>query len=221
MGLTPAADLPTMTRQTMSSGLPEGAAAVPPGEITGLLQRWQAGDREAFDELAPLVYGQLKRLARASLRGAGSGTVQPTALLHELFVRLLGRPPARLDDRRHLFAFAAKALRQILVDQARARAARKRGGGAVAIDVTAAGLAASAPPAVDLLDLHRALERLAARDRELEALVELRFFGGLTLEESARALGRSAASVSRDWTLARAALYRELTRPAGAPPSAE
>ena len=180
------------------------------GEVTALLHRWRAGDRAAADELAPLVYGELKKLARSALRGrSGSQTLQPTALVHELFVRLLGRPAVNVTDRHHFFALAAKLLRQILVDQARARTALKRGGGAIGIDVTQVDLA-EAPQAVEVLDLDRALEKLRNQEPVVEQLVELRFFGGLTLEESARVLARSEASLSRDWAYARAYLFREL-----------
>ena len=186
-------------------GLPEERA----GEITALLRRWRSGDRNAVDELAPLVYGELKKLARSALRGRGAQTLQPTALVHELFVRLLGRPAVSAADRRHFFALAAKLLRQILVDQARARTALKRGGGAIGIDASEVDLAES-PTAVDVLDLDRALEQLRRREPKVEHLVELRFFGGLTLQESAAVLERSEASLGRDWALARAFLFREL-----------
>jgi RNA polymerase sigma factor (TIGR02999 family) len=186
------------------------ATPASPGEITALLRRWREGEVAALDALAPLVYDELRRLARASLRRQRAGcTLQPTALVNELFLRLLGRPAASLSDRHHFFALAAKMLRQILIDQARARAAAKRGGGALALDLS--GTEPAVPPLpVDLLDLDRALARLRVRDEQLERLVELRYFGGLTLEESAEVLQRSEASVSRDWALARAFLFREL-----------
>lgn len=185
-------------------------AAVRTGEVTSLLRRWRAGDGAAIDELAPLVYDELKRLARSALRGKPSSpTVQPTVLVHELFVRLLGRPALDLEDRHHFFALAARMLRQLLVDQARTRQARKRGGGCLTIDAEAAGLA-SAPRGIDLLDLERALDKLRRREPEVERLVEIRFFGGLTIPEAAVVLSRSEASLARDWALARAFLFREL-----------
>jgi RNA polymerase sigma factor (TIGR02999 family) len=194
----------------MSAPAPRSPAQLVPGEITALLARWQAGERAAFDELTPLVYGELKKLARAYLRQRrGDSTLQPTALVHELIVRLLGRPAAKLQDRHHFFAFTAKVLRQVLVDQARERGAQKRGGGALTVDVAATDLE-SPPPPIDLLDLEEALAKLAKRDPELEKLVELRFFGGLTIEESSAVLGRSEATISRDWAAARAFLYRAL-----------
>jgi RNA polymerase sigma factor (TIGR02999 family) len=180
------------------------------GEVTSLLRRWRAGDDAAIDALAPLVYDELKRLARSALRGSSSSpTVQPTALVHELFVRLLGRPALDLRDRHHFFALAAKMLRQVLVDQARARQARKRGGGCLTVDAAAVGFV-SAPLGIDLLDLDRALEKLRRREPEIERLVEVRFFAGLTIQEAAVVLSRSEASLARDWALARAFLYREL-----------
>ncbi len=205
----------------MTRSATNGAGIPAPGEITALLARWQRGERTAFDELTPLVYGELKKLARAHLRRhSDNATLQPTALVHELIVRLLGRPAARLEDRHHFFAFAAKVLRQVMVDQARERHAAKRGGGAMTVDVAALDLAAAPPstPPIDLLDLQQALEKLARRDPQLEQLVELRFFGGLTIEESAEVTGRSEASISRDWALARAFLFRELGGAAAASP---
>jgi RNA polymerase sigma factor (TIGR02999 family) len=204
-----------------------GAAAIPGGrgEITRLLERWGGGDRSAIDELAPLVYDELKKIARSSLRrGSGNVTLQPTALVHELFLKLLGRSPAELRDRHHFFALSAKVLRRMVVDLAREKGAQKRGGGAVRVDLTGAclaGSAAGAAPAavaaraatdelVEVLALHHALERLAERDPELERLVELRYFAGLTIDEAAVALQRSPASIGRDWEVARAFLFREL-----------
>ncbi len=185
-------------------------AAARSGEVTSLLRRWRAGDGAAIEELAPLVYDELKRLARSALRGKPSSpTVQPTVLVHELFVRLLGRPALDLEDRHHFFALAARMLRQLLVDQARTRQALKRGGGCLTIDAEAAGLA-TAPRGIDLLDLERALDKLRRREPEVERLVEIRFFGGLTIPEAAVVLSRSEASLARDWALARAFLFREL-----------
>ncbi len=185
-------------------------AAAGTGEVTSLLRRWRAGDEAALDALAPLVYDELKRLARSALRGKpSSSTLQPTVLVHELFVRLLGRPALDLEDRHHFFALAARMLRQLLVDQARIRQARKRGGGCLTVDAAAAGLA-TAPRGIDLLDLDRALAKLRRREPEVERLVEIRFFAGLTIPEAAVVLSRSEASLARDWALARAFLFREL-----------
>jgi RNA polymerase sigma factor (TIGR02999 family) len=209
----------------MPNGSDAGAVAPVPGgrgEITQLLERWGGGDRSAIDELAPLVYDELKKLARSSLRrGSGSVTLQPTALVHELFLKLLGRSPAELRDRHHFFALSAKVLRRMVVDLAREKGAQKRGGGTVRVDLSHADLAAPAGPAgpaalaatselVDILALHHALERLAERDPGLEQLVELRYFAGLTIDEAAVALQRSPAALGRDWEVARAFLFREL-----------
>lgn len=192
------------------------------GEITALLARWRAGDGAAIERLTPLVYDELKRLARLALRGrrAAAATLQPTALVNELYVRLLGRPGLRIADREHFFALAARVLRQVLVDRARERAAAKRGAGLLTVGLDGCEPAAPAPQVVDLLDLDRALGKLREREPRMERLVELRYFGGLTLEEAAELLDRSEASLSRDWTLARAFLFRELHPPgAPAPPS--
>lgn len=182
------------------------------GEITALLDRWRAGEREALERLTPLVYGELKKLARSALRGRQQpfATLQPTALVNELFVRLLGRRAMRIADRHHFFALASKLLRQVLVDRAREQAAHKRGGGLLTIGLDAVEPTAVERPAVDLLDLDRALGKLRERDPRIESLVELRYFGGLTIEEAAAVLERSEASLARDWSLARAFLFREL-----------
>lgn len=201
----------------MRESADESAKRPAPGEITALLRRWREGDTRALEALTPLVYDELRRLARSTLRArSGNATFQPTALVHDLFVRLLGRPAADLADRRHFFALAARQLRQIFIDQARARAAQKRGGGAVTVDLAEVEVA-SPSAVVDLLDLDRALAKLRHRDEQLERLVELRYFGGLTLAEAADVLGRSEASVSRDWAMARAFLFRELGGERGAP----
>lgn len=200
--------------------VPDAGAAPGGGEITLLLERWGGGDRSALDELAPLVYDELKKLARSSLR-RGSVTLEPTALVHELFLKLLGRSPAELRDRHHFFALSAKVLRRMVVDLAREKGAQKRGGGVVKVELTGVPLEAPAGSAegermaatdrlVDALTLHHALERLAECDPDLEQLVELRYFAGLTIDEAAVALERSPASISRDWEVARAFLFREL-----------
>jgi RNA polymerase sigma factor (TIGR02999 family) len=205
----------------MSDSAGVSKAGASPGEITALLKRWRVGEAGALEALAPLVYDELRRLARSALRGSGGQqTLQPTALVNELFLRLLGRPAALLEDRRHFFALSARILRQVLVDHARAEGARKRGGDMVTVDLSQVDPAGAALPAVDLLDLDRALARLRDRDPEIERLVELRYFGGLTIDESAAALDRSPASIGRDWAVARAFLFRELSpKPGTAIPS--
>lgn len=190
--------------------------------MTGLLTAWGAGDRAALDALLPLVYDELRRQARAALRREGAGhTLQPTALVHEAYLRLAdvrsqGRPgPWR--SRGEFFGIAARCMRQVLVDAARTRQAAKRGGGVHAVTLGDADAVATDPGSgeiagVDVLALDAALERLAALDPEQARLVELRYFAGLTIADTAAALGVSAATVSREWSVARRWLRRELDR---------
>ncbi len=181
-----------------------------PDNITCLLARASGGDRAALEELVPLVYADLRRIAGRQLRGERAGhTLQATALVHEAYLRIFEGAEIAFDSRAHFFGIAARAMRQILVDHARARGAGKRGGGLCRITLDEA-VAAGQPADVDLLVLDEALERLAARDAGQARIVELRFFGGLTNEETAVALGVSSATVKRAWTVARAWLFREL-----------
>ena len=167
---------------------------------------------DGIDALMPQVYAELRRVAAAYLRRERPGqTLQPTALVNEAYVRLAGQHP-RFENRAHFCAIAANAMRQILIERARARGARKRGGGAARITLDER-LAAAPEAPVDLEALDEALTRLAALDAEQARIVELRFFGGLTVEETADALGVSPATVKRHWTVARAWLARELERP--------
>lgn len=178
--------------------LPEGLAA--------LLRRAAQGDREARDAVFGALYGELHRLASREMSGQPHDhTLQTTALLHEAWLRLT-RGAVAFADRSHLMGLAARAMRSVLVDYARARAAVKRGGGVqpVAIDGTVGGLPAAHP--VDVLALEEALERLEAADAQLARLVELRFFGGLAMPEAAAALGLSLPTAERRWRAARAFL---------------
>ena len=162
------------------------------------------------DDLLPVVYEELRRLAAAYLRRERPGqTLQPTALVHEAYLRLMKDRPERWQNRAHFCAIAAHSMRQILIDRARARGAQKRGGAQPRVTLDE-GLVAAESSSVDLLALDAALERLAALDQEQARLVELRFFGGLTIEETAEAMGISPATVKRHWTVARAWLAREL-----------
>jgi RNA polymerase sigma factor (TIGR02999 family) len=162
-----------------------------------------------MDDLMPAVYAELKRIAAAYLRRERPGhTLQPTALVNEAYVRLAGQHP-RFQNRAHFCAIAANAMRQILVERARARNARKRGGGAARVTLDEAMAPAPGPP-VDLDALDEALTRLAALDAQQARIVELRFFGGLSVEETADVLGISPATVKRHWSVARAWLAREL-----------
>ena len=165
--------------------------------------------RNGISEMMPEVYAELRRLAAAYLRRERPGqTLQPTALVNEAYVRLVGQHP-RFQNRAHFCAIAANAMRQILVERARARHAQKRGGGAARVTLDE-GLVRSPEPTVDLQALDEALTRLTALDPQQARIVELRFFGGLTVEETAEALAISPATVKRHWSVARAWLAREL-----------
>ncbi len=182
----------------------------PGRDLTQLLRDWNAGDREALDRLIPLVYDELRRLARRELRRERvDHTVQPTALVNELYLRLLQQRDATWQNRAQFFAIAAQLMRRVLVDHARARVAAKRGGGAPRVSLDAA-LELPAGGGVDLLALDRELTRLAELDPDQARIVELRFFSGLTIEETAAAVGRSPRTVKREWRLARAWLYGRL-----------
>jgi RNA polymerase sigma factor (TIGR02999 family) len=168
------------------------------------------GRQQPVDELLPIVYEELRRLAAAYLRRERPGqTLQPTALVHEAYLRLLKDRPDRWQNRAHFCAIAAHSMRQILIDRARARGALKRGGELPRVTLDEA-LVAGGERSIDLVALDEALERLAALDPEQARLVELRFFGGLTIEETAEAMAISPATVKRHWTVARAWLAREL-----------
>jgi RNA polymerase sigma-70 factor, ECF subfamily len=178
-----------------------------PGEVTRLLQRWRDGDNVARDRLIPLVYEELRRRAAGYMRRERKGhTLRPTDLVHETYLRLCAQNPA-WQNREQLFGVASRLMRRILVDHARARAAAKRGGIRVTL-VEGLATAASAEP--DLLDLDEALNELADLDERQAHLVELRFFGGLSIEETARALDVSVATANRDWVTAKAWLFRRL-----------
>ena len=180
-------------------------------EITALLRRWNAGDAEAFDRLLPLVYDELHRLAARYLAGERSmPTLQPTALVNEVCVRLLGWDAAQWQNRGHFFGVSAQMMRRVLVDIARRRQAERRGAGAVRLPLDSVDVAATEPTA-DVLEVDAALERLATEDPRKARVVELRFFGGLSAEEAAETLGISVRTVHADWAFARAWMYRYLT----------
>ena len=179
-------------------------------EVTQLLQEWGLGRQDAFDRLVPEIYAELRRLASSYLRRERRDhTLQPTALVHEAFLKLVDQRAVRWQNRAHFFGIAAQAMRRILVDHARAHGAGKRGSGErpLSLDET---LVLTAGPDVDLIALDEALTRLHAVDPQQSRVVELRFFGGLTMEETAEVLRISPATVGREWTLAKAWLYAEL-----------
>lgn len=182
---------------------------VPAPEITGLLRAWESGDHEALNRLMPLVYDQLRRAARNHMRRERAGhTLQATALVNEVYVRLVDVTGVRWQDRAHFFAIAASMMRRILLDAARARAAGKRGGGELHITLPEDVVALN--QATDLVAIDDALQALATVDSRKARVVELRFFGGLSVEEIADVLNISPQSVKRDWKLARAWLLKEL-----------
>lgn len=184
------------------------SAAAP--DITHLLLAWQQGDREAFDRLVPLVYRELHDIAHARMRGQPDGlTLQTTALVHEAYLRLVDQRRVTWHDRLHFFATCAQAMRCILVDAARARRSQKRGGGVTMVPFDEARVRPSAPPQ-DVLALDEALTELSTADPRKARVVELRYFGGLSVEETAEALGVSAETVTRDWRLAKLWLVRAL-----------
>jgi RNA polymerase sigma-70 factor, ECF subfamily len=182
------------------------------GEVTELLRAWSDGDDEAFDRVLPLVYEELHRMAARYLVGERSTvSLQTTALVNELCVRLLGWDPVRWQNRGHFYGVSARMMRRVLVDIARRRRAERRGGpAAVRVPLDGIDVAAS-EPAVDVLAVDMALEMLAAEDPRKAQVVELRFFGGLSVEETAEALQVSVRTVHTDWALARAWLYRRLS----------
>lgn len=181
-------------------------------EVTVLLERWRSGDRAALDLLMPLVYEELRRLARHYLRQERPDhTLQSTALVHEAYVRLVGQDLPEWQSRAHFFGVAARLMRQILVDHARSHQAAKRGGNLprLTLDESIAG---SAPRDWDILALNDALSHLADISPKQSEIVELRFFSGLSIEETSDVLGISPATVKRNWIAARAWLFREMKR---------
>lgn len=177
---------------------------------TALLLKWRAGDKTALDRLMPLVYADLRRVAGARLKSDDDQSLQPTALVHEVYLRLVDLDRMTINDRVHFFAMAARLMRQILVDQARRRKADKRRGGGTIAELDNHALSANVPLA-DVLDLDAALDELASFDGRASRVVELRFFAGLNIDETAAAMEVSTATVERDWALAKAWLVRRLS----------
>lgn len=182
------------------------------GDLTRLLRTWHAGDAEAFDELVPLVYDELHRIALRCLAGERSTvSLQATALVNEVCLRLLGWDGVHWQNRDHFFAVSAQMMRRVLVDIARRRRAERRGGPSVIrVPVDEIELAAAEPDA-GLVAIDEALAQLASKDSRKARVVELRFFGGLSMEEAATALGISLRTAQNDWAFARSWLYRALT----------
>ncbi len=182
-----------------------------PSEVTGLLIAWGQGDESALERLMPLVHDELRRLARRQMQNERPGhTLQTSALVNEAYLRLIDLSRVRWQDRSHFFAMSARLMRRILVDHARARRSLKRGGGARKVTLDEEALLVAREHGPDLLALDDALNALALLDPRKSQVVEMRFFGGLSVEESAEALHVSRETVMRDWRLARAWLLREL-----------
>jgi RNA polymerase sigma-70 factor, ECF subfamily len=185
--------------------------SVPPPDLTRLLHEWANGDARALPRLMEIVYPELHRIAAQHLRRERRGhTLQPTALVSEAYLRLAKQPAGKQwQDRTHFFAVAARIVRAVLVDHARARRAAKRGAGAISVELSEAMAPVPAPP-VDLIDLNAALTALEARDPQQCRIVELRYFGGLSIDETAGVLAVSPSSVDRDWLLAKTWIRRHM-----------
>lgn len=185
------------------------------GEVTVLLRAWHAGDEDAYRRVSSMLYDELKRQAAQHIRRRNrpGDTLQTTALVHEAFMRLAGAHQVDWQDRTHFLAVAARTMRRVVVDLARAQGTTKRGARAAHVPIES-GVAAEDPPVVDVIALDQALETLAAVDPRKVRVVELRFFAGLTVEETAEVLNVSPDTVARDWRMARSWLLRELDTPA-------
>lgn len=182
-----------------------------PQNITQLLQDWKSGKKEAFDEILPLVYDELRRQASRYLKGERAGhTLQTTALINEAYMKLVDKDEIEYENRSHFFAIAANAMRRILVDYARTRKREKRGGKDENLPLEEAFYVSAKEKSVDLVALDEALTRLAEFDERQANIVDLRYFSGMTIEETAEVLGISNITVRRDWNLAKAWLYQEL-----------
>lgn len=182
-------------------------------EITRMLREWSGGNPAALDELMPLVYDELRRQAGRFLRKErGNHTLQTTALIHEAYLKLVDQRDVKWQNRAHFFAVASQLMRRILVDYARARAREKRGGSNENLPLEAALTVAAEEKPVDLIALDEALNKLAKIDGRQARVVELRYFGDLSLEETAEVLAISRATAAREWNVARAWLHREMTR---------
>lgn len=198
-----AGDQPTRT------GAGRGKAATQNPDVTVLLQRWNGGDKEALEELAPLVYSELRKVAKRHMARERSGhTLESTALVHEAYMRLVDQNNPRFQNRSHFYAVAAEMARRILVDYAKARNAKKRGGPKVPLDLAPEPFERQD---TDVIAVHDALEELAKLSPRQAKVVELRYFGGLSVEETAEVLGVSTPTVKRDWLVARAFLQQSLS----------
>ena len=182
-------------------------------EITQMLHKWSNGDEQALESLMPMVYGELrKQAARFLRRERPNHTLQATALINEAYLKLIDQRKLQFDSRSHFFALSAKLMRRILVDHARKKNREKRGGNAETIALDEMMVGDKDGKSVDLLALDEALDRLETHDKRLARIVELKYFSGLSMEETAEALKISRTTVATDWALAKAWLFRELTK---------
>ena len=215
MSAVPRNPLAQAGRSAASDPASDTPDALSSSSVTGLLLAWGAGDRDPFDALVPVVYDELRQRARRALRRESAGqTLQATALIHEAYPKLVDQRHARWQNRAQFFGVAAELTRRVFIDHARAKQAAKRGGDIQRVTLADGDRvdAAVDEPSAEVLELDEALGRLAAIDREAARLVELRYFGGLTIEEAAEVLGVSAATVKRDWAATRGCLRRALSR---------
>ena len=182
-------------------------------EITRMLREWSDGNHQVLADLMPLVYDELhKQAARFLRRERPNHTLQTTALINEAYIKLIDQRDVNFNSRAHFYAIAANIMRRILVDHARAKHRDKRGGNAVPVHLEEKTIAIQSEQSVDLIDLDEALNRLAEHDEQQARIVELRYFGGLTMEETAETMRLSRTTVATDWAMAKAWLYRELTK---------
>jgi len=202
-----------ISRYILTVTLEDMSKAAGGHDITQMLQQWCDGKKEVLDELLPLIYSELRRQAARHLRRERKDhTLQTTALIHEAYLKLVDQRNVKWESRSHFFAIASQAMRRILVDYARTRTRVKRGGDDIKLSLEAAEPLASNEKSVDLIALDEALTRLAAIDEQQSRVVELRYFSGLSLEETAAILHISRATAAREWNMAKAWLHRELTR---------
>lgn len=182
------------------------------GDVTELLLQWSSGSEAALQRLMPFVYDECRRIAERQMRGEREEhTLSPSALVNELYLRLVDQRRTTWSNRAHFFGIAAQLMRRVLVDHARARLAEKRRGGRLVVSLEAADDVATPSPLTDVLGIDEALQRLGQIDPDQLRIVELRFFAGLTVDETAHVLGRSPRTVKREWQLAKAWLFRELS----------
>jgi RNA polymerase sigma factor (TIGR02999 family) len=191
--------------------MPQISALMTDSNVTQMLREWRAGDAAAGERLLPIVYAELHRRAAAAMRREDDGhTLQATAVVHEAYMRLVDQRGADWQNRSQFYGVAAQMMRRVLIDHAREHLAAKRGGGAKRVTLSGVDVASDSDEAIEVLALHDALEKLAVLDERQAKVVELRYFGGLSVEETAEALEISAATVKREWATARAWLKREL-----------